>query len=153
MLIRIVAPFCESENLQLVIKVKCSIFVLMRKLHFPRYPKPPSACPVDHLPYAATADRICVAGLVILRQRPGTAKGVIFITLEDETGTINIVVWRKVYEQFRRAILSARLMRVTGHLQREEGVTHVIAREIEDISPLLDHLLTQDKEQSASHFA
>ena len=96
MLIRIVAPFCESENLQLVIKVKCSIFVLMQNPHFPRYPKPPSACPADHLPYAATADRICVAGLVILRQRPGTAKGVIFITLEDETGTINIVVWRKV---------------------------------------------------------
>ena len=150
MLISILAPFCESENLQLVTKFKCSIFVLMQSPHFPRYPKPPSACPADHLPYAATADRICVAGLVILRQRPGTAKGVVFITLEDETGAINIIVWRKVYEKFRRAILSARLMRVTGHLQRAAGVTHVIAQEIEDISPLLDYLLTKDDTQDAS---
>jgi len=78
---------------------------------------------------------------VILRQRPGTAKGVIFITLEDETGTVNIVVWRKVFERYRRAVISARLMRVTGRLQRADGVTHVIAEKIEDISPLLDQLL------------
>ena len=122
----------------------------MQNRHFIGYPKPPSACPADRLPYAATADRICVAGLVILRQRPGTAKGVVFITLEDETGAINIIVWRKVYEKFRRAILSARLMRVTGHLQRAAGVTHVIAQEIEDISPLLDYLLTKDDTQDAS---
>jgi DNA-directed RNA polymerase len=84
---------------------------------------------------------VCVAGLVILRQRPGTAKGVIFITLEDETGTVNIVVWRKVFEHYRRAVISARLMRVTGRLQRAAGVTHMIAEKIEDISPLLDQLL------------
>ena len=84
---------------------------------------------------------MCVAGLVILRQRPGTAKGVIFITLEDETGTVNIVVWRKIFERYRRAVISARLMRVTGRLQRADGVTHVIAEKIEDISPLLDQLL------------
>ena len=87
--------------------------------------------------------RITVAGLVILRQRPGTAKGVIFLTLEDETGTVNIVVWRKLYERFRRAVIAGRMLRVTGRLQREAGVTHVIAEEIEDISPLLDRLLDE----------
>ena len=54
--------------------------------------------------------RVTVAGLVILRQRPGTAKGVIFLTLEDETGVVNIVVWRKLYEAFRRAVIAGRLL-------------------------------------------
>lgn len=82
-----------------------------------------------------------MAGLVILRQRPGTAKGVIFLTLEDETGVVNIIVWRKMYERFRRAVIAGRLLRVTGRLQRAHGVTHVLAEQIEDISPLLDQLL------------
>lgn len=85
--------------------------------------------------------RVTVAGLVILRQRPGTAKGVIFLTLEDETGVVNIVVWRKMYEHFRRAVISGRLLRVTGPIQRENNVTHVIAEKVEDISPMLDTLL------------
>lgn len=84
---------------------------------------------------------MAVAGLVILRQRPGTAKGVIFITLEDETGIVNVVVWRKIYEQFRRAVISGRLLRVTGRMQRAHSVTHVIAEEIEDISGMLDVLV------------
>ncbi len=84
---------------------------------------------------------MAVAGLVILRQRPGTAKGVIFVTLEDETGIVNVVVWRKVYEQFRRAVISGRLLRVTGRMQRAHSVTHVIAEEIEDISGMLDVLV------------
>jgi DNA-directed RNA polymerase len=85
---------------------------------------------------------VTVAGLVILRQRPGTAKGVIFLTLEDETGIVNIVVWRKLYEHFRRAVISGRLLRITGRIQRENNVTHVLAERIEDISPMLDTLLT-----------
>ena len=88
--------------------------------------------------------RIAVAGLVILRQRPGTAKGVIFLTLEDETGVVNIVVWRALYEKYRRAVISGRLLRVVGRLQREAGVVHVIAEEIEDISYMLDSLLETD---------
>ncbi len=84
---------------------------------------------------------MAVAGLVILRQRPGTAKGVIFVTLEDETGIVNVVVWRKIYEQFRRAVISGRLLRVTGRMQRAHSVTHVIAEEIEDISDMLDVLV------------
>ncbi|MFY9209708.1 MAG: OB-fold nucleic acid binding domain-containing protein [Aestuariivita sp.] len=87
--------------------------------------------------------RICVAGLVILRQRPGTANGVIFLTLEDETGVVNIIVWRKIYEQFRRAVIAARMLRVTGRLQRAHGVTHILAEQIEDISEMLDLLLLE----------
>lgn len=87
---------------------------------------------------------VCVAGLVILRQRPGTAKGVIFITLEDETGVANVVVWRNMYETFRRAVISGRMLRVTGRLQRAHSVTHVLAEKIEDISGLLDQLANPD---------
>ena len=93
-----------------------------------------------HLPPQGA--RITVDGLVILRQRPGTANGVIFVTLEDETGVVNIIVWRKIYEQFRRAVIAGRLLRVTGRLQRENNVIHIIAEQIEDISPLLDRLVT-----------
>jgi DNA-directed RNA polymerase len=84
---------------------------------------------------------VTVAGLVILRQRPGTAKGVIFLTLEDETGVINVIVWRKMYEAYRRAVIAGRLLRVTGRVQRDHGVTHVLAEQIEDISAMLDSLL------------
>ena len=114
----------------------------MRKISYSHWPKPPSACCANQLYQIPAHAQVCVAGLVILRQRPGTAKGVIFITLEDETETVNIVVWRKIFERYRRAVISARLMRVTGRLQRADGVTHVIAEKIEDISPLLDHLVT-----------
>jgi DNA polymerase III alpha subunit len=90
-----------------------------------------------------------VAGLVLLRQRPGTAHGVIFVTLEDETGTVNVIVWKAVYEQFRRAVIAGRLLRVTGRLQCEGPITHVIAEQIEDISDLLDSLVATDGPQPA----
>lgn len=81
-----------------------------------------------------------VCGLVITRQRPGTASGVIFITLEDETATSNIVVWPNLFTKTRKAVMSGRLLRIRGKLQREGIVTHVIANRIEDISYLLDSL-------------
>lgn len=105
------------------------------------WPSPPAALPAERLDEPPAGARITVAGLVILRQRPGTAKGVIFLTLEDETGVINVVVWRALYERFRRAVIAGRLLRVTGRLQRENAVVHVVAEEIEDISPMLDRLL------------
>ena len=83
---------------------------------------------------------IVVAGLVLVRQRPGTAKGVIFATLEDETGVANVIVWPHVLERYRRVVLTARLMRVSGLLQREGIVTHLIAQELEDLSYMLDEL-------------
>lgn len=110
----------------------------------PTSPPAPACTPAAHLGYVSTGHRVTVAGLVILRQRPGTAKGVIFLTLEDETGVINVIVWRKFYEQFRRAIIAGRLLRVTGRMQHEGGVSHLIAERIEDISDMLD-LLLQDE--------
>jgi error-prone DNA polymerase len=78
-----------------------------------------------------------VAGLVLVRQRPGTAAGVIFSTLEDETGVANIIVWPKVFESNRRAVLGARVLAVRGQVQREGLVTHVIARDFYDLTPRL----------------
>jgi len=71
--------------------------------------------------------RVSVSGLVLVRQRPGTASGVIFATLEDESGIANIIVWPKTFERFRRALLGARFLGVQGRLQREGEVIHVIA--------------------------
>lgn len=111
----------------------------------PRHPddwvRPPAALVAERLHLPPAGARVTVAGLVILRQRPGTAKGVIFLTLEDETGAVNVIVWRKMYERFRRAVIAGRLLRITGRVQRDNGVVHVLAEEIEDISPLLDELL------------
>ena len=84
--------------------------------------------------------RVSVCGLVITRQRPGTASGVIFLTLEDETGVSNVVVWPKIYEKYRRAVMGGRLLRVSGYLQREGMVVHVIAQKVEDISHRLSEL-------------
>jgi len=105
------------------------------------WPRPPAALPHNRLHEPPSGTLVTVAGLVLVRQRPGTAKGVIFVTLEDETGISNIVVWEKTYEAYRRAVVTGRLLRVTGHLQREGMVVHVIARTVEDISPMLDELL------------
>ncbi len=93
-----------------------------------------------HLPQTLDRARVRVAGLVITRQRPGTASGVIFLTLEDETGIANVIVWPKTYERFRRAVIAGRLLRVTGQLQREGSVHHLIAWRIEDLSHILDRL-------------
>jgi DNA polymerase III alpha subunit len=117
----------------------------------PSWPRPPAAVPHDRLDDVPQGARIVVAGLVLVRQRPGTAKGVIFVTLEDETGISNVIVWRKVYERFRRAVIAGRCLRVTGRLQREGGVTHVVAEEIEDISWMLDELLREVEVSSAVH--
>jgi DNA polymerase III alpha subunit len=105
------------------------------------WPRPPSCLPCDRLEEPPQNARIAVAGLVLIRQRPGTAKGVIFVTLEDETGICNVIVWRRVYEAFRRAVIAGRALRVTGRIQRGGGVTHVVAEQVEDISALLDELI------------
>jgi error-prone DNA polymerase len=91
---------------------------------------------------AKNGSRIAIAGLVLLRQRPGTAKGTLFVTIEDETGVANVIVWPHVFEAFRPVVLGARLLRVDGQVQREGTVIHVIARKLADRSALLG-LLTQ----------
>jgi error-prone DNA polymerase len=89
--------------------------------------------------------RVAVAGIVIVRQRPGTAKGVIFMTLEDEGGICNIIVWPKVFERYRPVVLGARLVEVRGLLQREGLVTHIVAERLVDLSHLLDGLAARDR--------
>lgn len=106
-----------------------------------QWPKPPSCLPHNRLAEPPNGARVCVAGLVLVRQRPGTAHGVVFITLEDETGVSNVIVWKDRFKRFRRAVIAGRLLRVTGKLQREAGVCHIIAEHIEDISHMLDDLL------------
>jgi len=108
------------------------------------WPAPPAALIATRLDEPPEGARVTVAGLVILRQRPGTARGVIFLTLEDESGVVNVVVRRRLLERFRRAVIAGRLLRVTGRVQRAAGVVHVVADEIEDISALLDRLADPD---------
>ena len=94
----------------------------------------------DRLKSIRDGKRASLAGLVLIRQRPGSAKGVCFITLEDETGIANLVVWPDVFEAQRRIVMGARLMVVHGVIQKDEDVIHLIARKLEDGTPMLRHL-------------
>jgi error-prone DNA polymerase len=85
-------------------------------------------------------DWVKVSGIVLVRQRPGTAAGVCFITIEDETGFANLVVWQSLFEKYRKEILKATFLMVEGKLQREGDVTHVIARKCYDMSKMLKQL-------------
>ena len=88
--------------------------------------------------------RVAVAGLVLIRQRPGSANGVVFITIEDETGIANLILWPDVLERFRRAALGATLLYCRGRLQREESVIHIVAEELRDLTPRLGTLRRRD---------
>ncbi|MFJ2524562.1 error-prone DNA polymerase [Pseudomonas capeferrum] len=91
-------------------------------------------------------DSIAVAGLVVGRQRPQTASGVTFVTLEDEYGMVNVVVWRDLAERQRRALVGSQLLKVSGRLEQENGVRHLIARRLEDVSPLLQGLNVRSRD-------
>jgi DNA-directed DNA polymerase III PolC len=88
----------------------------------------------------ASGERVTVSGLIIIRQRPGTAKGVLFITLEDESAVANVIVWPKTFERYRPVVLGARYVAVTGPMQAESGVIHVVAERIDDLTALLGRL-------------
>ena len=96
--------------------------------------------PAHSLGDARDGEMVEVAGLVLVRQRPGTASGIIFATLEDETGIANIVIWNKMFEANRRVVLGSRMLAVRGQLQREGLVIHVIARSFTDMTPYLIEL-------------
>jgi len=99
---------------------------------------------------APVGRRVTVAGLVLVRQRPGSAKGVIFMTIEDETGVANAIVWPKVFATYRPVVMGARLVKIRGWLQRESSVIHVVAEHIEDITPMLGLLRTEARRFGAS---
>ena len=96
----------------------------------------------DQLKAIRDGKRLAIAGLVLIRQRPGSAKGVVFITIEDETGVANLVVWPDVFEKQRKIVMGARLMAVHGVVQKDpdSDVIHVVARRLEDHSHMLRHL-------------
>jgi error-prone DNA polymerase len=96
-----------------------------------------AAADLAHLP---NGSRVAIAGIVLIRQRPGSANGVVFVTIEDETGIANLILWPPILERFRRAALGATLLGCTGKLQCEESVIHIIADRLEDLTPRLDSL-------------
>jgi len=85
-------------------------------------------------------------GIVTMRQQPGTAKGVVFLTMEDETGVVNVIVWRDVRDRYREALLRSRLLAVYGVWQRQGDVTHLVASRLEDLTPLLGRLATESRD-------
>ena len=93
-----------------------------------------------------TGRRVKVAGLVINRQRPGTASGVVFSTLEDETGQVNVVIWPKLVEKQRKTLLTSRLLIVIGEVQTESNVTHLIAHNLVDGTSLVRGLSTKSRD-------
>jgi error-prone DNA polymerase len=116
------------------------VFLIRHRLDRYRYVQ------AERLRDMATGQGINVAGLVITKQRPGTASGVTFVTLEDETGHVNLVVWKHVAERDRAALLNARLLGVRGELQIEANVIHVIAHKLIDHSTMLGDLEVKSRD-------
>jgi error-prone DNA polymerase len=96
--------------------------------------------PTEVLKDCSNGDVFTLAGLVLVRQRPGTASGVVFVTIEDEHGIANLVVWPAVFERYRRVVMGARLLAVRGRIQREGLVIHLVAEELWDWSADLDSI-------------
>jgi len=93
---------------------------------------------------------VTIAGLIVVRQRPGSAKGVVFMTIEDETGIANVIVWSKVFEKYRSVVMASRFVKVRGKLQKADGVIHLVADFIEDASGLLIQLTEEASAKAGS---
>lgn len=105
--------------------------------------------PTSSLKNIKEGEIVKVAGLILVRQRPGTASGICFITIEDETGTSNLVVFRQLFDKYRKEIIQSRLLMVEGKLQREGEVIHVIVRRCFNISKLLQRLVPFENDKYA----
>jgi error-prone DNA polymerase len=90
--------------------------------------------------------RVRTGGIVVTRQRPGSTSGVTFVTVEDETGQANLIVWKSLGDRQRRVLLGARLLGVSGVVQREGDVLHVVARRLEDLSAMLGELDSRSRD-------
>ncbi len=104
------------------------------------------AVPAEALWACSDGERVCYAGIVINRQRPGSAKGVTFVTLEDETGHANVIVWKRLGERQRKPLLTSRLMEVRGRIHREGDVLHIVAQRLADRSSLLGALTVRSRD-------
>jgi error-prone DNA polymerase len=127
----------DYANLRLTLR--CHPLALLRPWLGPRVVKAERLAEIDD------GRRVEVAGLALVRQRPGTASGVIFVTIEDETGVANLVVWPAVFERFRRVVLGAQLLAVRGKVQKEGLVIHVVAETMIDRTDLLRRLAEADR--------
>ena len=103
-------------------------------------------CPAAGLDQRKNGERVAVTGLVINRQRPMTASGVVFMTLEDETGQANIVIWPNIVENQRQALLKSRLITVSGKLQMESGVTHLVAHKLWNCNHMVGMLAAKSRD-------
>ena len=103
--------------------------------------------PASSLQTIKAGERVKVAGLVLVRQRPGTAGGICFITIEDETGTANLVVFKKLFDQYRKEIIQSQLLMVEGRVQKEGEVIHVIVKRCVNFSKLLQQLTKSKTEE------
>jgi hypothetical protein len=107
----------------------------------PALPSAPRGyAPCQSIRSARNGSRIAIAGLLLVRQMPGSAKGVMFITLEDESANANLIVWPSVFERNRRTILSASMMGCQGKVQHESGVIHLIVEHVSDLSSELKRI-------------
>jgi DNA polymerase III alpha subunit len=104
------------------------------------------------LTQSKNGDLVTLAGVVLVRQRPGTASGVVFVTIEDENGIANLVVWPKVFEANRRTVMGSRLLGVTGRVQREGLVIHVVVEKLYDWSTDLDRIAEIDQPKDGAQF-
>ena len=102
--------------------------------------------PIADMKRLKDGDAVRVAGLITVRQRPGTAKGVLFMTLEDETGNANLVVWEKLFNTYRKEIIQSRLLMVEGKVQIEGEVIHLVVRRCFNLSGLLSKLTVAENE-------
>jgi error-prone DNA polymerase len=100
----------------------------------------------DELKCVASGRQVRTAGIVLMRQRPQTASGVTFLTLEDENGQVNVIVWERVGLEYRRALVDSRLLEVHGEWQRQDEVMHLIARRLLDRTKMLGELLTRSRD-------
>lgn len=103
---------------------------------------------VSELARCKDGDFVRLAGLITVRQRPGTAKGVLFMTLEDETGSANLVVWQQLFDKYRKEIVQSKLLMVSGKLQIANGVTHLVVRQCFNMSALLRSLTQTELPQT-----
>ena len=144
-----VMPVCEQvvedyRTLRLSLKAHPLTF-LRKSLRKQRYI---SAADLKH---SRNGQTVKLAGLVLVRQRPGSAKGVCFITLEDETGVANLVIWPKVMADYRKAVMQSRLLAVQGYVQRDVEIVHVVVRSLEDRSDVLLRLASGGSGSPAFH--
>jgi len=102
--------------------------------------------PASEVRAARHGTRLRTAGIVLMRQRPATASGVTFLTLEDESGQVNVIVWERVGRAQRRALLESRLLEVHGELQQQDGVVHLIAHRLIDRTAMLGQLETRSRD-------